>query len=103
MAEEEKIAVEFNADDFIVKNVSRFLVLLMRGFFLQAPATVCYIPDFITEDEEEQLLDDVIERTSKPKWRTLPSQRRCANYGGLVGKHALIVADDIPSVSAVGC
>lgn len=68
---------------------------------MQAPSTICYIPDFITEDEEEQLLDDVIERTPKPKWRTLPSQRRCANYGGIVGKRALIVADDIAPVCLV--
>uniref|UniRef100_A0A8B9H176 RNA-binding protein Nova-1-like n=1 Tax=Astyanax mexicanus TaxID=7994 RepID=A0A8B9H176_ASTMX len=47
----------------------------------QAPPTVYYVPDFITEAEEEYLLQQVY-RAPKPKWTQL-SGRRLQNWGGL--------------------
>ncbi|XP_035637740.1 alpha-ketoglutarate-dependent dioxygenase alkB homolog 6 isoform X2 [Oncorhynchus keta] len=47
----------------------------------QAPPTVYYIPDFITEDEESQLLQQVY-KAPKTKWTQL-SNRRLQNWGGL--------------------
>ncbi|XP_053184834.1 alpha-ketoglutarate-dependent dioxygenase alkB homolog 6 [Scomber japonicus] len=46
-----------------------------------APPTVYYIPDFITEDEEAYLLQQVY-RSPKTKWTQL-SGRRLQNWGGL--------------------
>ncbi|XP_062844901.1 alpha-ketoglutarate-dependent dioxygenase alkB homolog 6 [Trichomycterus rosablanca] len=46
-----------------------------------APPTVYYIPDYISETEEEHLLQQVY-RTPKPKWTQL-SGRRLQNWGGL--------------------
>ncbi|XP_064835047.1 alpha-ketoglutarate-dependent dioxygenase alkB homolog 6 [Oncorhynchus masou masou] len=46
-----------------------------------APPTVYYIPDFITEDEESQLLQQVY-KAPKTKWTQL-SNRRLQNWGGL--------------------
>ncbi|CAK6973882.1 alpha-ketoglutarate-dependent dioxygenase alkB homolog 6 [Scomber scombrus] len=46
-----------------------------------APPTVYYIPDFITEDEETYLLQQVY-RSPKTKWTQL-SGRRLQNWGGL--------------------
>ncbi|XP_036436022.1 alpha-ketoglutarate-dependent dioxygenase alkB homolog 6 isoform X2 [Colossoma macropomum] len=46
-----------------------------------APPTVYYVPDFITEAEEEYLLQQVY-RAPKPKWTQL-SGRRLQNWGGL--------------------
>ncbi|XP_055732442.1 alpha-ketoglutarate-dependent dioxygenase alkB homolog 6 isoform X2 [Salvelinus fontinalis] len=47
----------------------------------QAPPTVYYIPDFITEDEESQLSQQVY-KAPKTKWTQL-SNRRLQNWGGL--------------------
>ncbi|XP_076129895.1 putative RNA/DNA demethylase ALKBH6 [Alosa pseudoharengus] len=46
-----------------------------------APPTVYYIPDFITEVEEQYLLQEVY-KAPKPKWTQL-SGRRLQNWGGL--------------------
>ncbi|XP_066516388.1 alpha-ketoglutarate-dependent dioxygenase alkB homolog 6 [Hoplias malabaricus] len=46
-----------------------------------APPTVYYVPDFITEAEEQYLLQQVY-RAPKPKWTQL-SGRRLQNWGGL--------------------
>ncbi|XP_051900309.1 alpha-ketoglutarate-dependent dioxygenase alkB homolog 6 [Pristis pectinata] len=47
----------------------------------QAPATVYYIPNFITVSEENYLLQQVY-NSPKPKWTQL-SGRRLQNWGGL--------------------
>ncbi|XP_024287855.1 alpha-ketoglutarate-dependent dioxygenase alkB homolog 6 isoform X1 [Oncorhynchus tshawytscha] len=54
---------------------------LERYVVRDAPPTVYYIPDFITEDEESQLLQQVY-KAPKTKWTQL-SNRRLQNWGGL--------------------
>ncbi|KAL0994647.1 hypothetical protein UPYG_G00125310 [Umbra pygmaea] len=58
----------------ILEDLKRFVVN-------DAPPTVYYIPDFITENEEEHLLQQVYKAT-KTKWTQL-SNRRLQNWGGL--------------------
>ena len=45
------------------------------------PATVYYIPNFLSKDQCTTLLDKVYS-APKPKWKTL-SNRRLQNWGGL--------------------
>ncbi|KAI1711244.1 2OG-Fe(II) oxygenase superfamily domain-containing protein [Ditylenchus destructor] len=59
-----------------------------------APPTIHYIPNFISESEEEELTEDVY-NSPKPKWVQL-SNRRLQNWGGLVGKRALISDGNVP-------
>uniref|UniRef100_A0AAY4E9G1 Fe2OG dioxygenase domain-containing protein n=1 Tax=Denticeps clupeoides TaxID=299321 RepID=A0AAY4E9G1_9TELE len=60
---------------------------------LQAPSTVYYIPDFISEAEEDYLLQQVY-RAPKPKWAQL-SGRRLQNWGGLPHLKGM-VAEKLP-------
>ncbi|KAI1710582.1 2OG-Fe(II) oxygenase superfamily domain-containing protein [Ditylenchus destructor] len=59
-----------------------------------APPTIHYIPNFISESEEEELTENVY-NSPKPKWVQL-SNRRLQNWGGLVGKRALISDGNVP-------
>ncbi|KAM9851026.1 alpha-ketoglutarate-dependent dioxygenase alkB homolog 6 [Aulostomus maculatus] len=54
-----------------------------------APPTVYYIPDFISEDEESFLLQQVY-KSPKPKWTQL-SGRRLQNWGGLPHPKGMLV------------
>nr|XP_055055678.1 alpha-ketoglutarate-dependent dioxygenase alkB homolog 6 isoform X2 [Misgurnus anguillicaudatus] len=59
----------------------------------EAPPTVYYIPNFITEGEEESLLQQVY-RAPKPKWTQL-SGRRLQNWGGLPNPKGML-AEKLP-------
>ncbi|CAD5118476.1 DgyrCDS7178 [Dimorphilus gyrociliatus] len=58
-----------------------------------APDTIYYIPNFISEDEEEFLLRKV-NNVPKPKWTQL-SHRRLQNWGGLPHEKGM-VTENIP-------
>ncbi|KAF5889229.1 alpha-ketoglutarate-dependent dioxygenase alkB 6, partial [Clarias magur] len=58
-----------------------------------APPTVYYIPEFISEAEEEYLLQQVY-NAPKPKWTQL-SGRRLQNWGGLPHPKGMI-AEKLP-------
>lgn len=59
----------------------------------QAPPSIYYIPNFITKDEEQYLLNHV-NSAPKPKWTQL-SNRRLQNWGGLPHPKGM-VAEEIP-------
>ncbi|GAB0087742.1 alpha-ketoglutarate-dependent dioxygenase alkB homolog 6 [Sergentomyia squamirostris] len=60
---------------------------------MQCPETVIYIPNFITSDEERQILAAVAS-APKPKWTQLLN-RRLINYGGVPHKNGMI-AEQLP-------
>jgi len=59
----------------------------------EAPLSAYYIPNFISEAEEQELLSKVYD-APKPKWTTL-SNRRLQNWGGLPHPKGMI-PDKIP-------
>lgn len=65
-----------------------------------APPTVYYIPDFISEEEEAYLLKQVYS-SPKPKWTQL-SGRRLQNWGGLPHPKGMLV-EKIPDWLQIYC
>lgn len=61
---------------------------------LQAPPTVYYIPNFITPEEESNILKNVY-AAPKPKWTCL-SHRRLQDYGGVPHEKGMIT-EPIPA------
>ncbi|XP_072750557.1 alpha-ketoglutarate-dependent dioxygenase alkB homolog 6 [Anoplolepis gracilipes] len=68
--------------------------LLSNAVVSQIPDTACYIPNFITEDEERQIIR-CINSVPQPKWTQL-SHRRLQNWGGIPHPKGMI-AEEIPS------
>lgn len=66
---------------------------LVKYILKEAPPTIYYVPNFITEAEEEYLLQQVY-RAPKPKW-TLLSGRRLQNWGGLPNLKGML-AEKLP-------
>ncbi|KAK6181298.1 hypothetical protein SNE40_009181 [Patella caerulea] len=66
---------------------------LLKYKVLEIPDTILYIPNFISEQEEKDLLDHVYS-APKPKWTHL-SNRRLQNWGGLPHPKGM-VAENIP-------
>ncbi|KAH9519443.1 Alpha-ketoglutarate-dependent dioxygenase alkB 6 [Bulinus truncatus] len=58
---------------------------------LHAPPSLYYIPNFITKEEEEYLLNKVY-CAPKPKWTQL-SHRKLQNWGGLPHAKGMVVED----------
>lgn len=54
----------------------------------QVPATAYYLPAFISEQEQQTILQH-IDNTPKPKWTAL-SNRQLINYGGIPHKNGMI-------------
>ncbi|KAK7938323.1 hypothetical protein WMY93_001649 [Mugilogobius chulae] len=71
---------------YISEDLKKFIVT-------SAPPVVYYIPDFITEEEESYLLQQVY-KSPKTKWTQL-SGRRLQNWGGLPHPKGMI-AEKIP-------
>uniref|UniRef100_A0A8C2GSW4 AlkB homolog 6 n=1 Tax=Cyprinus carpio TaxID=7962 RepID=A0A8C2GSW4_CYPCA len=66
---------------------------LKKYIVKEAPPTIYYVPNFITEAEEEYLLQQVY-RAPKPKWTQL-SGRRLQNWGGLPNPKGML-AEKLP-------
>uniref|UniRef100_A0A8W7K9V9 Fe2OG dioxygenase domain-containing protein n=1 Tax=Anopheles albimanus TaxID=7167 RepID=A0A8W7K9V9_ANOAL len=60
----------------------------------RCPATVYYVPNFITPEEEASILQ-AVSRAPKPKWTHL-ANRRLINYGGIPHPKGMI-AESIPA------
>lgn len=70
----------------------------MKRIFTYKPQisdTACYIPNFITEEEERQIIK-CVNGVPLPKWTQL-SHRRLQNWGGVPHPKGMI-AEEIPSV-----
>ena len=62
---------------------------------LSIPETIYYIKDFITADEEQALIENVLS-SPIPKWTVL-SNRRLQNWGGFPHPKGM-VKQDLPKV-----
>lgn len=67
-------------------------------FHSQAPPSAYYIPDFITREEEDYLMQQIY-AAPKPKWKEL-AHRKLQNWGGLPHPKGM-VAEAIPAVSII--
>ncbi|XP_051525227.1 alpha-ketoglutarate-dependent dioxygenase alkB homolog 6 isoform X2 [Myxocyprinus asiaticus] len=77
----------------MMANPCNIAVDLEKCIVKEAPPTVYYIPNFITETEEEYLLQQVY-RAPKTKWTQL-SGRRLQNWGGLPSPKGML-AEKLP-------
>ncbi|PSN38936.1 Alpha-ketoglutarate-dependent dioxygenase alkB 6 [Blattella germanica] len=66
---------------------------LENALVTKAPPTVYYIPNFISEEEERRIIEQV-NAAPKPKWTQL-SHRRLQNWGGIPHPKGMI-AEKIP-------
>lgn len=66
--------------------------------FSQIPDLAVYIPNFITQEEEDEIVKNV-NGAPLPKWTQL-SHRRLQNWGGIPHPKGMI-AEEIPGVSIV--
>uniref|UniRef100_A0A8C1CWG4 AlkB homolog 6 n=1 Tax=Cyprinus carpio carpio TaxID=630221 RepID=A0A8C1CWG4_CYPCA len=73
---------------------------LKKYIVKEAPPTIYYVPNFITEAEEEYLLQQVY-RAPKPKWTQL-SGRRLQNWGMLAEKLPDWLLKYTEKISALG-
>ncbi|XP_012530658.1 alpha-ketoglutarate-dependent dioxygenase alkB homolog 6 [Monomorium pharaonis] len=67
--------------------------LLHNAVVSEIPDTACYIPNFITEEEERQIIK-YVNGVPQPKWTQL-SHRRLQNWGGIPHPKGMI-AEQIP-------
>ncbi|KAK3808297.1 MAG: hypothetical protein J3Q66DRAFT_373867 [Benniella sp.] len=68
--------------------------LITSGRVISAPASVYYLPDYITREEEQILVDKVL-TAPRPKWVHLKN-RRLQNWGGIVNEKGMI-AEPLPT------
>lgn len=66
---------------------------LHNAIVSEIPDTACYIPNFITEEEERQIIK-CVNSVPQPKWTQL-SHRRLQNWGGIPHPKGMI-AEKIP-------
>lgn len=66
----------------------------LRDFVAGSVPTVYYVPDFITDSEQDQILTNIY-RAPVSKWKSLKN-RRLQNWGGAVHEKGLI-AQDLPA------
>ncbi|OXB37217.1 hypothetical protein J007_03024 [Cryptococcus neoformans] len=59
------------------------------------PPAAYYIPDFITEEEEEYLIRK-IGQSPQPKWKTVGTGRRLQYWGGTVSKTGVLLPESLP-------
>ncbi|XAO21812.1 hypothetical protein I312_100568 [Cryptococcus bacillisporus CA1280] len=59
------------------------------------PPAAYYIPDFITEEEEEYLIRK-IEQSPQPKWKTVGTGRRLQYWGGTMSKTGVLLPEVLP-------
>ncbi|XP_011503031.1 PREDICTED: alpha-ketoglutarate-dependent dioxygenase alkB homolog 6 [Ceratosolen solmsi marchali] len=67
--------------------------LLAESIVKEVPSLINYIPNFITEEEEKNLIQEIY-NAPLPKWTQL-SHRRLQNYGGIPHVKGMI-AEEIP-------
>ncbi|KYN18509.1 PREDICTED: alpha-ketoglutarate-dependent dioxygenase alkB homolog 6 [Trachymyrmex cornetzi] len=67
--------------------------LLHNAIISEISSTACYIPNFITEEEERQIIK-CVNSVPQPKWTQL-SHRRLQNWGGIPHPKGMI-AEAIP-------
>ncbi|XP_011064941.1 PREDICTED: alpha-ketoglutarate-dependent dioxygenase alkB homolog 6 isoform X2 [Acromyrmex echinatior] len=73
--------------------------LLHNAIISEIPSTAYYIPNFITEEEERQIIK-CVNSVPQPKWTQL-SHRRLQNWGGIPHPKGMI-AEAIPDAHSDG-